>query len=103
MHSTTVIACHTGKMNHECMIFGNTGVLVLVIIHMLFGEPELRPSIGLSGLQGPGRVREKQEKERSELRDLVKPDDLPVNEAILLYVMYFCMEITYIPLLCIVR
>ncbi|KAH7521039.1 hypothetical protein JRO89_XSUnG0126200 [Xanthoceras sorbifolium] len=38
---------------------------------ILFGDPELRPSIGLSGLQGPGRVREKQEKERSELRDLV--------------------------------
>jgi hypothetical protein len=34
----------------------------------------LRPSIGLSGLQGPGRLREKLEKERSELRDLVIPE-----------------------------
>jgi len=31
----------------------------------------LRPSIGLSGLQGPVWVKEKLEKERSELRDLV--------------------------------
>ncbi|KAL6295547.1 hypothetical protein ACE6H2_003689 [Prunus campanulata] len=38
---------------------------------ILFGDLELRPSVGLSGLQGPGRVREKHEKERSELRDLV--------------------------------
>ncbi|KAH7523487.1 hypothetical protein FEM48_Zijuj06G0016400 [Ziziphus jujuba var. spinosa] len=38
---------------------------------ILFGDPELRPSIGLSGLQGPGQIREKREKERSELRDLV--------------------------------
>ncbi|THG20746.1 hypothetical protein TEA_003820 [Camellia sinensis var. sinensis] len=32
---------------------------------------QLRPSIGLSGLQGPVRVKEKRDKERSELRDLV--------------------------------
>jgi hypothetical protein len=38
---------------------------------ILFGDLELRPSIGLSRLQGPGRLREKLEKERSELRDLV--------------------------------
>ncbi|KAK9165108.1 hypothetical protein Scep_000299 [Stephania cephalantha] len=38
---------------------------------ILFGDPELRPAIGLSGLQGPAREKEKREKERSELRDLV--------------------------------
>ena len=32
---------------------------------------ELRLGIGLSGLQGPAREREKREKERNELRDLV--------------------------------
>ncbi|CAI0382567.1 unnamed protein product [Linum tenue] len=32
---------------------------------------QLRTSIGLSGLQGPGQDRDKREKERSELRDLV--------------------------------
>lgn len=36
-----------------------------------FGDPELRPSFGISGLQGPTRVRDKMEKERNELRDLV--------------------------------
>ncbi|KAJ9675041.1 hypothetical protein PVL29_024126 [Vitis rotundifolia] len=44
---------------------------MVLVNHILFGDPELRPSIGLSGLQGPGRAKEKQEKERSELRDLV--------------------------------
>lgn len=38
---------------------------------MLFLVPELRTSIKLSGLQGPGRIKEKREKERNELRDLV--------------------------------
>ncbi|KAG5542989.1 hypothetical protein RHGRI_015918 [Rhododendron griersonianum] len=38
---------------------------------ILFGDAELRPSIGLSGLQGPVRVIEKRNKERNELRDLV--------------------------------
>lgn len=37
-----------------------------------FGDPELRPSIALFHLQGPARLREKQEKERNELRDLVR-------------------------------
>ena len=36
-----------------------------------FGDPELRPSIALFHLQGPAHLREKQEKERTELRDLV--------------------------------
>lgn len=62
-------------MNHAGMIVGHAGVMVLVN-HILFGDPELRPSIGLSGLQGPGRAKEKQEKERSELRDLVRSDNL---------------------------
>ncbi|KAK9129430.1 hypothetical protein Sjap_009917 [Stephania japonica] len=34
-------------------------------------QHQLRPAIGLSGLQGPAREKEKREKERSELRDLV--------------------------------
>ncbi|XP_057531759.1 vacuolar protein sorting-associated protein 35B isoform X2 [Amaranthus tricolor] len=38
---------------------------------MLFHDPELRTSIKVFGLQGPVRVREKREKERNELRDLV--------------------------------
>ncbi|KAA3488957.1 vacuolar protein sorting-associated protein 35B-like isoform X2 [Gossypium australe] len=42
---------------------------------ILFGHPELKTSIPISGLQGPGRVREKQEKERSALQELVFPDE----------------------------
>ncbi|XP_021755944.1 vacuolar protein sorting-associated protein 35B-like isoform X2 [Chenopodium quinoa] len=38
---------------------------------MFFLDPELRTSIKLSGLQGSARVKEKREKERNELRDLV--------------------------------
>lgn len=38
---------------------------------ILLADPELRIAIGLSGLQGPAREKEKREKERSELRDLV--------------------------------
>ncbi|KAJ0039954.1 hypothetical protein Pint_28530 [Pistacia integerrima] len=34
-------------------------------------DPVLRIAVGLSGLQGPAREKEKREKERSELRDLV--------------------------------
>lgn len=41
-----------------------------------FGDPELRPSFGLSALQGPIRMKENLEKERSELRDLVTPNFL---------------------------
>lgn len=62
-------------MNHAGMIVGHAGVMVLVN-HIVFGE--LRPSIGLSGLQGPSWTKEKQEKERSELRDLVRSNDLDV-------------------------
>ncbi|KAL6524842.1 Vacuolar protein sorting-associated protein 35B [Orobanche minor] len=39
--------------------------------HICFGDPELRPSFRISGLQGPLREKEKLEKERNELRDLV--------------------------------
>ncbi|KAK7845781.1 vacuolar protein sorting-associated protein 35c [Quercus suber] len=38
---------------------------------ILLADPVLRLAIGLSGLQGPARDKEKREKERSELRDLV--------------------------------
>ncbi|KAF7130372.1 hypothetical protein RHSIM_Rhsim10G0209100 [Rhododendron simsii] len=38
---------------------------------ILFADLELRIAIGLSGLQGPAREKERREKERSELRDLV--------------------------------
>ncbi|XP_021755314.1 vacuolar protein sorting-associated protein 35B-like isoform X2 [Chenopodium quinoa] len=38
---------------------------------MFFHDPELSTSIKLSGLQGSARVKEKREKERNELRDLV--------------------------------
>lgn len=40
--------------------------------HICFGDPELRP-FRISGLQGPLREKEKLEKERNELRDLVMP------------------------------
>ncbi|XP_039157650.1 vacuolar protein sorting-associated protein 35A isoform X2 [Eucalyptus grandis] len=40
------------------------------MIHTL-GDPELRLGVGLSRLQGPAREKERREKERSELRDLV--------------------------------
>lgn len=73
MHSTTVLACHSlrGKnksWEHDfwpCRCYGACESC------LIFGDPELRPSIGLSGLQGPVRIREKKEKERNELRDLV--------------------------------
>lgn len=59
-------------MNHEGMIFGHAGRCYGVCeSFILFGDPELRSSIGLSGLQGPHQIKEKLEKERSELRDLV--------------------------------
>ncbi|KAJ4841340.1 Vacuolar protein sorting-associated protein 35A [Turnera subulata] len=38
---------------------------------ILLADPELRLAIGLSGLQGPAREKEKREKERNALRDLV--------------------------------
>lgn len=57
-------------MSHEDMMFGHAGVLVLVN-DSCFHDPELRTSIKISGLQGPVRVKEKREKERNELRDLV--------------------------------
>jgi hypothetical protein len=73
MHSTTVLACHSlrGKnksWEHDfwpCRCYGACESC------LIFGDPELRTSIGLSGLQGPGRVKEKKDKERNELRDLV--------------------------------
>lgn len=72
IHSTTVLACHShgGKnksWKHDfwpCRCYGACESC------LIFGAPELRTSIGLSGLQGPGRVKEK-DKERNELRDLV--------------------------------
>ncbi|PON53472.1 Vacuolar protein sorting-associated protein [Parasponia andersonii] len=53
------------RMQHQ------VGVVVLVNQFILLADPELRVAIGLSGLQGPAREKEKREKERSELRDLV--------------------------------
>ncbi|KAH1224035.1 Vacuolar protein sorting-associated protein 35A [Glycine max] len=53
MHVVTIVA------HHEGMISGHAA------------DPELRLAVGLSGLQGPAREKEKREKERSELRDLV--------------------------------
>jgi hypothetical protein len=49
-------------MCHEGMISGHAGVIA---------DPVLRLAVGLSGLQGPARDKEKREKERNELRDLV--------------------------------
>lgn len=60
-----------GKICHEGMISGHAGVVVLVNQFILLADPELRLALGLSGLQGPAREKEKREKERSELRDLV--------------------------------
>lgn len=53
------------------MICGHAGVNSACESFILFGDPELRHAIGLSGLQGPVREKEKREKERNELRDLV--------------------------------
>lgn len=52
------------------MISGHAGIIVVVFI--LFADLELRIAIGLSGLQGPAREKERREKERGELRDLVR-------------------------------
>ncbi|CAK9148308.1 unnamed protein product [Ilex paraguariensis] len=65
LHATKV------KMNREGMIFWPCRCSSACDTFILFGDPELRTSFGLSGLQGPVRVEEKLEKERSELRDLV--------------------------------
>lgn len=51
------------------MIFGHAGVTAYEFI--LLGDSELKIAIALSGLQGPAREKEKREKERNELRDLV--------------------------------
>lgn len=72
MHSTTVLACHKSKNESQedafwpCRCYGACESCII------FGDPELRPSIGISGLQGPSQIREKREKERNELRDLVR-------------------------------
>lgn len=59
------------KVYHEGMISGHAGVTVLVNHIILLADPVLRLAVGVSGLQGPAREKEKREKERSELRDLV--------------------------------
>ncbi|QHN84220.1 Vacuolar protein sorting-associated proteinB [Arachis hypogaea] len=51
---------------------------------ILLADPELRLAVGLSGLQGPTREKEKREKERSELCDLVKGVDLDMYKDIVL-------------------
>ncbi|CAL5366155.1 unnamed protein product [Camellia sinensis] len=51
------------RMQHQCY----SGCQSFI----LFADLELRIAIGLSGLQGPVRDKERREKERSELRDLV--------------------------------
>lgn len=65
------MARRSKKINHEGMICGHAGFIVIVKSFILFADLELRLAIGLSGLQGPAREKEKREKERSELRDLV--------------------------------
>lgn len=60
-------------MYHEGMISGHAGLILLVKSFILLADHELRLAVGLSGLQGPAREKEKREKERSELRDLVIP------------------------------
>lgn len=54
------------------MISGHAGCTAYESF-IILGDPELRPAVGLSGLQGPAREKDKREKERSELRDLVIP------------------------------
>ncbi|XLU23460.1 hypothetical protein S245_059526, partial [Arachis hypogaea] len=61
MHVVTIVACHEG------MIYGHAGL----VIHVNHSYLELRLAVGLSGLHGPAWEKEKREKERSELRDLV--------------------------------
>jgi len=73
MHSTTVLACHSHRGKNKswehdfwpCRCYGACELC------LIYGDSELRTSIGLSGLQGAGRVKEKKDKERNELRDLV--------------------------------
>lgn len=60
-------------MNHEGM-FWPCRCYSPCDTFICFGDPELRPSFGLSALQGPTGVKEKLEKERNELRDLVRPN-----------------------------
>ena len=55
---------------HECMIYGHAGYNACESF-ILLADPVLRLAVGLSGLQGPARDKEKREKERGELRDLV--------------------------------
>lgn len=47
------------------------GIILIMHCESLPFDANLRLAFGLSGLQGPAREKEKREKERSELRDLV--------------------------------
>lgn len=71
MHGTRLLACHGNKNEPRGHDFWPCRCYSACESFILFGDPELRPSIGLSGLQGPHQIKEKLEKERSELRDLV--------------------------------
>ena len=68
---TKMLACHVGKTiswGHDfwsCRCYSACQSFILLV------DPELKLAVGLSGLQGPAREKEKREKERSELRDLV--------------------------------
>lgn len=95
MHSTTVLACHKSKNESQedafwpCRCYGACESCII------FGDPELRPSIGISGLQGPSQIREKREKERNELRDLVRNYHLVKQYAIHVVNIYIYIYIYF--------
>jgi hypothetical protein len=64
----------------------------------------LRLGIGLSGLQGPAREKEKREKERSELRDLVMPVTckwlISLQYNFVKYVVAVLKSLAFVPLIC---
>jgi hypothetical protein len=68
MHVVIIVACHEGHDFWSCRCSNACDKFILL------ADPELRLAVGLSGLQGPSREKEKREKERNELRDLVIPE-----------------------------
>ena len=99
-----MLACHKGKMYHEGMISGHAGLNSAYESFILLADHELRLGIGLSGLQGPAREKEKREKERSELRDLVMPVTckwlISLQYNFVKYVVAVLKSLAFVPLIC---
>lgn len=86
MHVPQSLACHGGKFVSWVHDFWSCRCYTACESFILLADPELRLAVGLSGLQGPAREKDKREKERSELRDLV----IPITHIWLILLLWFC-------------